>query len=127
MKAFISILIFVFSIGMNGFSQEISKSDTTENKNELILFSNTGCGKCSVAQNYFEEHKMPYTKYSIKDNRPLMYQYINNGPKKKKSGVGYPVIVYGDSVFYSIKNMGATLSKIENMMKSDGLLAPKVD
>ena len=123
MKAY--LIVFILFIGMNVFAQEIKSETTSETKKELLFFSNNGCGKCSVAQRYFDEHAMPYTKYAVKENRPLMYQYVNKKPRPKNTGVGYPVLVYGDSVYFSISNMNATLKEIEKMMKSDGLLEIK--
>lgn len=123
MKAY--FIVFILFLGMNVIAQEIKSEAATETKKELLFFSNNGCGKCSVAQSYFDEHNMPYTKYAVKENRPLMYQYVNKKPRQKKSGVGYPVLVYGDSIYFSIRNMNATLKEIETLMKSDGLLETK--
>lgn len=123
MKAY--FIVFILFLGMNVIAQEMKSEAATETKKELLFFSNNGCGKCSVAQSYFDEHNMPYTKYAVKENRPLMYQYVNKKPRQKKSGVGYPVLVYGDSIYFSIRNMNATLKEIETLMKSDGLLETK--
>lgn len=123
MKAY--FIVFILFLGMNVFAQEIKPETHSETKKELLFFSNNGCGKCSVAQNYFEEHAMPYTKYAVKENRPLMYQYVNKKPRQKKAGVGYPVLVYGDSVYFSMSNINSTLKEIEKMMKADGLLETK--
>lgn len=123
MKAY--FIVFIIFIGMNVFAQEIKTETSSETPKELLFFSNNGCGKCSVAQNYFDEHAMPYTKYAVKENRPLMYQYVNKKPRAKNAGVGYPVLVYGDSVYFSISHMNATLKEIEKMMKTDGLLETK--
>ena len=123
MKAY--FIVFILFLGMNVFSQDLEIETLSETKKELLFFSNDGCGKCSVAQSYFKEHAMPYTKYAVKENRPLMYQYVNKKPKQKKSGVGYPVLVYGDSVYFSISNINSTLKEIEKMMKTDGLLEIK--
>ena len=118
-------IVFILFLGMNVFSQEIKSETPSETKKELLFFSNNGCGKCSVAENYFEEHTMPYTKYAVKENRPLMYQYVNKKPRPKNTGVGYPVLVYGDSIYFSISNMNATLKELEKMMKADDLLETK--
>ena len=95
------------------------QSDTVK---QLIFFSNDGCGKCSQAKNYFDEHHMPYKKLAIKQNRALMYEYVNKKPGGASKGVGYPVLIYCDSIYFSIKNLNATLKKIEHMMKNDGLI-----
>jgi len=123
MKAY--FIVFILLLGMNIFSQEIKSESPSETKKELLFFSNNGCGKCSVAQNYFEEHSMPYTKYAVKENRPLMYQYVNKKPNLKKAGVGYPVLVYRDSIYFSIGNINSTLKEIKKMMTADGLLETK--
>ena len=125
MKTYIFIFILFLSFGISGFSQEKKAEESSETKKELLFFSNNGCGKCAVAQNYFEEHQMPYTKYAVKENRPLMYQYVNKKPRPKNTGVGYPVLVYGDSVYFSISKINATLKEIEKMMRADGLLETK--
>lgn len=125
MKTYIIVVILFLGLGTSGFSQEIKDEESSDAKKELLFFSNNGCGKCTVAQNYFDEHQIPYTKYAVKQNRSLMYQYVNKKPRPKNSGVGYPVLVYGDSVYFSISTMNATLKEIEKMMRADGLLETK--
>lgn len=125
MKSYTIVLLLFLGLGMSGFSQETEAEESSETKKELLFFSNNGCGKCDVAQDYFEKHQMPYTKYAVKENRPLMYQYVNKKPRAKNTGVGYPVLVYGDSVYFSINTMNATLKEIEKMMKADGVLETK--
>lgn len=125
MKNYIIVFILFLGLGTSGFSQEIEAKESSKTKKELLFFSNNGCGKCSVAKNYFEEHQMPFTQYAVKENRPLMYQYINKKPRTKNMGVGYPVLVYGDSVYFSISKMNSTLKEIEKMMRVDGLLETK--
>ncbi|NPD47550.1 MULTISPECIES: hypothetical protein [unclassified Lentimicrobium] len=123
MKAY--FIVFILFLGVSVYSQDIKPKTSSEAKKELLFFSNDGCGKCSVAQNYFETHDMPFTKYAVKENRPMMYQYINKKPRQKKAGVGYPVLVYGDSVYFSISNINSTLKEIKKMMNADGLLETK--
>ncbi len=125
MKTWIIVFILFLGFGISGFSQDVNSEKPSQNEKELIVFSNNGCGKCSVAQNYFEEHEMPFTKYAVRENRPLMYQYINKKPRDKSKGIGYPVLVYGDSVYFSISNINSTLKEIEKMMKADGLMNKK--
>ena len=125
MKTYFIALHFFLALVISGFSQETRTEESSEAQKELLFFSNNGCGKCSLAQNYFEEHEIPFTKYAVKANRPLMYQYVNKKPRAKNTGVGYPVLVYGDSVYFSISNMSVTLKEIEQMMKADGLLETK--
>lgn len=95
-------------------------SDTATKK--LLLFSNNGCGKCSIAQQYFDNNRMPYEKFTIKENRPLMYEYVHKKTGGKNVGVGYPLLVYGDSVYFSINNINAVLAEIQQMMKEDGII-----
>jgi len=114
------LLITVFFISMMGFSQAQEMQITkTESKKELIFFSNNGCGKCEQSQVFFDKNNMPYQKYSIKENRPLMYEYVHKKTRGKNVGVGYPVLVYGDSIYFSIKNISATLNQIKKMMEED--------
>jgi|GEM_PF-3805517 hypothetical protein len=104
------------------FAANFALSQDTIRPKELLFFSNDGCGKCQTAQLYFESHAMPFTKYPVKENRTLMYEYVHRKTGGKNVGVGYPVLVYGDSIYFSIKNMNSVLMEIEQMMKSDGLL-----
>ncbi len=92
---------------------------------ELLFFSNNGCGKCETSEQYFIDHQMPYTKLAIRENRPLMYEYIYKKTNGEKTGVGYPVIVYGDSIYFSIKNLNATLEEVKKMMTKEGLIEPQ--
>ena len=75
------ILIMMFSLGL--FAQDSKKENVSQTKKELLFFSNDGCGKCNRAQNYFDEHHMPYEKLAIKENRPLMYEFIHQKPVGK--------------------------------------------
>ncbi|OYT15804.1 MAG: hypothetical protein B7C24_11015 [Bacteroidetes bacterium 4572_77] len=111
----------------NAQSQENKDSlKVIESKKEILFFSNDGCGKCATSQQYFEDHDMPYTKYAIKTNRPLMYKYVHKKTGGKNVGVGYPLIVYGDSIYFSITKLSATLKEIQLMMLKDGVIsAPK--
>jgi len=115
-------LLLLFAIQVS--AQELEKMETQVKENKLIFFSNDGCGKCSIAQEYFDKHQMPYEKLAIKENRSLMYEYVNKKTGGKKTGVGYPLLVYGDSIYFSIKDMKATLKEIEVMMQNDKTLAP---
>jgi hypothetical protein len=119
-RLLISIIVFIFSYQSIAQKSEKTTDQTLEKK--LLFFSNDGCGKCTVSQNFFDEHQMPYQKYAVKENRPLMYEYVHKKTKGKNTGVGYPVLVYGDSVYFSIKNLNKTLEEIKKMMKEDGVL-----
>lgn len=98
------------------------KSQDTIRAKELLFFSNDGCGKCETTLLYFQNHQMPFTKLAVKENRTLMYEYVHKKTGGKNTPVGYPVLVYGDSIYFSIKNLNAKLAEIELMMKADGLI-----
>ncbi len=121
MRIIIPIIFFLF-VGLGVFAQTNSKTEDVDEKKELLFFSNNGCGKCSISQSYFDQHQMPYQKMAIKENRPLMYEYIHKKTGGKNVGIGYPVLVYGDSIYFSIQNLNAVLKEIEEMMKQDELL-----
>lgn len=116
MKIFSLFFILLFSIV--GFSQNPIEKDSVQK--ELLFFSNNSCGKCKVAKKYFDEHKMPYQNLTIKQNRPLMYEFIHQKTKGRNIGISYPVLVYGDSIYFNMKNLNAVLSEIEKMMNIDG-------
>jgi len=114
------ILIMMFSLGL--FAQDSKKENVSQSQKELLFFSNDGCGNCSRAQHYFDEHHMPYEKLPIKENRPLMYEFIHQKTGGKNIGIKYPVLVYGDSIYFNFKDYNHVLSEIEAMMKEDGLI-----
>lgn len=111
-------LIFVLLLSLAGFSQNPIEKDSVQK--ELLFFSNSSCGKCKVAKKYFDEHKMPYQNLAIKQNRPLMYEFIHQKTNGRNIGISYPVLVYGDSIYFNMKNINATLIEIEKMMIKDG-------
>jgi hypothetical protein len=120
MKTTLSILFILLAFSLT--AQDLEKTNNQNSEKKLIFFSNNGCGKCEVSQNFFDANHMPYEKLAVKENRPLMYEYVNKIRKDRKSGIGYPVLVYGDSVYFSIKNMNKTLEEIKQMMIEDGTL-----
>lgn len=124
MRKFLFLTI-VLMMAFSAQSQNSIPSFDSLNVKELILFSNNGCGKCETSEQYFIDHQIPYTKFAIRENRPLMYEYIYKKTNGQKTGVGYPVIVYGDSIYFSIKNLNATLEEVKKMMTKDGLIAPQ--
>jgi len=87
-----------------------------------LFFSNDGCGKCAKAQSYFETHQMPFEKLAIRENRPLMYDFIHKKTKGEKVGISYPVLVYGDSIYFNFPNIDKVLKEIETLMTEDGLI-----
>ncbi len=121
MKIFAPVLIILF-FTLSAYTQNNQKIDSIQGKKELLFFSNDGCGKCSISQRYFDQHQMPYKKFSIKENRPLMYEFVHLKTGGKNVGIRYPVLVYGDSIYFSIKNINAVLSEIEELMKKDKLI-----
>lgn len=114
--------MFLFLIISLAYAQESERVSHKNSAKKLIFFSNDGCGKCTVSQNFFDANNMPYEKLAIRENRPLMYEYVNKKSKGKHKGVGYPILVYGDSIYFSIKNMNKTLEEIKTMMIEDGLI-----
>jgi len=120
-KIFSSFLIvLLFSSAL--IAQDLTKAEAPKIQKELLFFSNDGCGKCKVTKSYFDKHNMPYQKLPIKENRPLMYEFIHEKTGSRNAGVGYPVLVYGDSIYFSIRNLTETLSEIRKMMEDDGLI-----
>jgi glutaredoxin len=117
-----SLSFVVLVLSLAAFSQDTIAKVQEEKKNELIFFSNNGCGKCETSQAFFEENHMPYTKFLVTDNRPLMYEYIHQKTKGKNVAIGYPVIIYGDSIYFSIKNIHRTLDEIKQRMMADEVL-----
>jgi len=117
-------MVFALFIGLYtvSFSQEPQIQETKKENQGILFFSNNGCGKCETSQAFFEENDMPYTKYLVKENRPLMYEYVHQKTGGKNVGIGYPVIVYSDSIYFSIKNINTTLKEIKQMMISDGII-----
>ena len=114
----------VFSISfvllvLISFSQDLTKENKLKPDKELLFFSNDGCGKCAKAQAYFEQHKMPYQKLAIRENRPLMYEFIHQKTGGKSVGVSYPILVYGDSIYFNFKDVSKVLKEIEKMMRDD--------
>lgn len=120
MKAITFIILSFLSFAI--FAQDAQKKDASSIEKELLFFSNDGCGKCSISQSYFDKHQMPYQKLAIRENRPLMYEFIHKKTGGKNIGIGYPVLVYGDSIYFSIKNLNAVLLEIEEMMIKDKLI-----
>lgn len=119
-RILLSIILFIFS--NLSFAQESEKAPDQNTEKKLIFFSNDGCGKCSVSQNFFDANHMPYEKLAVKENRPLMYAYVHKKTNGKNTGLGYPVLVYGDSIYFSIKNLNKTLEEIKKIMLEDGLI-----
>jgi len=115
-------IIILSLLSLNLFAQDQQKKESLSIEKELLFFSNDGCGKCSTSQSYFDKHQMPYQKLAIKENRPLMYEFIHKKTGGKNVGIGYPVLVYGDSIYFSIKNLNAVLVEIEEMMIADKLI-----
>ncbi len=107
------------------FSQDLVKENKSKPEKELLFFSNDGCGKCAKAQAYFEQHKMPYQKLAIRENRPLMYEFIHQKTNGKSVGISYPVLVYGDSIYFNFKDINKVLKEIEQMMEKDELILKK--
>lgn len=122
MKPLSFIFILVLSLNYAAFGQDTLDKSSQKNLKELLFFSNNACGKCESSQRFFDENKMPYTKLAVKENRPLMYKYIHQKTGGKNVSIGYPVVVYGDSVYFSIKNIQATLEQVKLLMIADGLL-----
>lgn len=116
----LSIVLLVFSL--SAFCQDTLLNVPKEKTKELIFFSNNGCGKCETSQAFFEENQMPYTKFLVKDNRPLMYEYIHRKTNGKNVAIGYPVIIYRDSTYFSIKNIHKTLEEIKQRMITDEVI-----
>lgn len=117
----IVLIIIVFSCNALNAQETNSNPDSLQKK-ELLVFSNDGCGKCSFTEKFLESKHMPFTKYAVRENRPLMYEYIHKKTGPKSAGVGYPVLVYGDSIYFSVKNLTAVLEEIKTMMEQDGLI-----
>lgn len=117
-------LIFLFLIGfsLNSVAQNTASSTEEVKGKGILFFSNNGCGKCETSQSFFDENGMPYTKLLVKENRPLMYEYIHQKTDGKNVAIGYPVIVYGDSIYFSIKNIQATLKELKQLMMIDKVL-----
>ena len=120
MKVITFIILSFLSFAI--FAQDAQITDDSSPEKELLFFSNEGCGKCSISQSYFDKHQMPYQKLAIKENRPLMYEFIHKKTGGKNIGIGYPVLVYGDSIYFSIRNLNAVLLEIEEMMIEDKLI-----
>ncbi len=120
-KLFLLSFVLLFSLTISAQEEKVEKIDSSIK--QLLFFSNDGCGKCATSQKYFDQHHMPYKKISIKENRPLMYEYVHQKTGGNNVGVGYPLLVYGDSIYFSIKNFPAVLKEIEDMMQEDGKLA----
>ncbi len=83
---------------------------------KIILFHNEGCGRCSVAKDFFDENHIPYIGKQISegDNRREMQQWVNKARGGKSGGFSYPVIVLNqDSVYYSIHNIKAFLTELK--------------
>ena len=115
---------FLFSISfvllvLTLFSQDLPKENKPKPEKALLFFSNDGCGKCAKAQTYFEQHRMPFRKLAIRENRPLMYEFIHQKTAGKSVGVSYPVLVYGDSIYFNFKDVSKVLKEIEKMMRDD--------
>lgn len=119
------LLSFIAFLSFNLNAQNVSQ--TEEPNKKLLFFSNEGCSKCKSAQSFFDKHHMPYENLAIKENRTEMYQYVNKKNQGKKTGVGYPVLVYGDSIYFSIKDLTGTLKEIQQMMINDGLIETEKD
>ena len=118
---------FLFSISLvllvlASFSQDLDKENKPRLEKELLFFSNDGCGKCAKAQTYFEQHRMPFQKLAIRENRPLMYEFIHQKTGGKSVGVSYPILVYGDSIYFNFKDAKKVLMEIEQMMYDDKLI-----
>ncbi|NOR87329.1 MAG: hypothetical protein GQ527_06955 [Bacteroidales bacterium] len=114
-----AVNIIETEISGNNYIQNVDSSKIDQ---QLLFFSNNGCGKCSVAQQFFDQYQMPYEKYTIKEHRPLMYEYIHKKTGGKNIGIGYPVLVYGDSIYFSIKKINTVLEEIKQMMEKDGII-----
>jgi len=115
-------IIFFIVVSVQTFAQEVEKTSEQNQEKKLFFFSNDGCGKCATSQKFFDTHHIPYEKLAIKENRPLMYEYVHKKTHGKNTGVGYPVLVYGDSIYFSIKNLSKTLEEIKQMMQEDGVI-----
>ena len=115
------IILFVFTFSVL-FSQEKNVESSHKTEKELLFFSNDGCGKCAKAQAYFETHQMPFEKLAIRENRPLMYEFVHKKTKGAKVGVSYPVLVYGDSIYFNFPNIDKVLKEIKTLMTEDGLI-----
>jgi glutaredoxin-related protein len=116
------LILFGLLFSISAFAQQSQVLPIDSTQKQLLFFSNDGCGKCASTKHYLDKHHMPYKKIAIKENRPLMYEYVHQKTGGKNVGVGYPLLVYGDSIYFSIKNLTATLQEIEEMMRKDGLL-----
>jgi len=119
-KILLFLVLMVSSYPM--FAQESIKADSLDSSKELLFFSNDGCGKCAATKSYLDKHQMPYHKIPIKENRSLMYEYVHKKTGGKNVGVGYPLLVYKDHIYFSIKDLTTTLKEIEKMMIVDGIL-----
>ena len=120
MRWFFSIS-FVLLV-LTSFSQDLGQEDKPKPEKGLLFFSNDGCGKCAKAQAYFEQHKMSYQKLAIRENRPLMYEFIHQKTGGKSVAISYPVLVYGDSIYFNFKDVNKVLKEIEQMMRDDKLI-----
>ena len=107
------------------FSQEMMNTENQDIEKELLFFSNDGCGKCTKAQTYFENHHMPFRKLAIRENRPLMYEFIHQKTGGKRIGISYPVMVYGDSIYFNFPDINKVLAEIKDLMTEDGLILIK--
>jgi len=114
-------IAFVFLV-LTSFSQDVDIKKQPEPEKELLFFSNDGCGKCAKAQTFFEQHQMPFRKLAIRENRPLMYEFVHQKTGGKKVGISYPVLVYGDSIYFNFKHIDKVLKEIEQMMVADELI-----
>jgi len=120
-------ILFFIVASVQTFAQEVEKTSEQNQEKKLLFFSNDGCGKCSTSQKFFDAHHMPYEKLAIKENRPLMYEYVHKKTGGKNIGVGYPVLVYGDSIYFSVKNLNKVLGEIKQMMIEDGIIEKSVE
>jgi len=118
----LSFILMLLMLGSSSFAQDNTKAEEQEERKEILFFSNNGCGKCETSQLFFDENKMPYTKLLVKENRPLMYEYIHQKTGGKNVAIGYPVIVYGDSIYFSIKNINAILKELKQLMITDEII-----
>lgn len=122
MKQLSLFFILLLGLSYSVYSQDTLDKTSQIKSKELLFFSNNACGKCESSQRFFDENKMPYTKFSVKENRPLMYEYIHQKTGGENVRIGYPVVVYGDSIYFSIKNIQTTLEQVKQLMIADGLL-----
>lgn len=94
----------------------LSVSNYAETSQGIIIYTRKGCGRCEYTVNYLKIHNISYMECLIEDEKNYndLCGIINRTGQTGNVSISIPVIIKGDSVYYSIDNLEAFVKSLSD-------------